>query len=270
VEAVPRLSWPPCAIGLSPRPPASFCGSGPPGGGAAGALHGKPSGPAESGCASAAEPSWARYLPLAGGGALEVLSLHRGPRPVELAEALGLKEEDRGWLAFQGGGYCLTEPQFRPYLAAGPTAGPPQAEAGPGFRRARGREWPRPTTGTKGGRPWTWGFWVGAGLWPAPRAAPPPCPGCGSGLRLCRILEGLEEVHLVSLGGEEVGVDWPPSSLGPLPQMNRPPPGGLRSAGGLGRGPGPPRRPRALLGPRPGLGPIGGEGRRRRRQEEEP
>jgi hypothetical protein len=161
----------------------------------------------------------ARYLPLAVRRALEVLSLHPGPWPMELAEALGLKEEvneleHRGWLAFQGGSYRLTEPQFRPYLAAGFGAGErahlhrrlAQAFAGLGdpvaeaYHRHQGGE--AVDVGLLGARLRGWRRAVAR-----PEGRPPSVPRVRVGLGRRRILEGLEEVHLVSLGGEGVGVE---------------------------------------------------------------
>ena len=174
--------------------------------------HGKPSGPAESGCASAAEPSWARYLPLAGGGALEVLSLHWRAKARELAEALGLKEEDRGWLAFQGGGYRKGGAPVSSLPRRGPDSGPtagggwPRLSPGSGkgvaeaYHRHQGGE--AVDVGLLGARLRGWRRAVAR-----PEGRPPSVPRVRVGLGRRRILEGLEEVHLVSLGGEEVGVE---------------------------------------------------------------
>lgn len=65
----------------------------------------------------------ARYLSQGARRALEVLSLHPGPWPVGLAEALGVAQhldelEHRRWVGFGGEGYRLSEPQFRRFLQA--------------------------------------------------------------------------------------------------------------------------------------------------------
>jgi hypothetical protein len=122
--------------------------------------------------------------------------------------------EHRGWLAFQGGSYRLTEPQFRPYLAAGFGAGErahlhrrlAQAFAGLGdpvaeaYHRHQGGE--AVDVGLLGARLRGWRRAVAR-----PEGRPSSVPRVRVGLGRRRILEDLEEVHLVSLGGEGVGVE---------------------------------------------------------------
>lgn len=66
----------------------------------------------------------ARHLSEAARRALEVLSLHPGSFPSEMAGALGVEAhvdelEHRGWLLFVEGRYRWAEPQFRRYLGSG-------------------------------------------------------------------------------------------------------------------------------------------------------
>ncbi|WP_105316552.1 hypothetical protein [Thermus tenuipuniceus] len=70
----------------------------------------------------------ARHLPEEARRALEVLSLHPGPFPPEMAEAMGVEAqvgelERRGWLLFVEGRYRWAEPQFRRYLSSGTAPG---------------------------------------------------------------------------------------------------------------------------------------------------
>ncbi|SDF23763.1 hypothetical protein SAMN04488243_13410 [Thermus arciformis] len=154
----------------------------------------------------------ARYLPQEVRRTLEVLALHPGPWPEKLAQAMGCAEaldelEHRGWFLLREGRYHLSEPQFRPYLAAGLAEGErfrihgrlaevfrdlgdPVAEAYHRLQQGEGVDYARLERELKG-----WRRAVVLGLKPS---TPPPAVRVG----WRRALGGPREVQLVSLDGE--------------------------------------------------------------------